>query len=70
MLVINLNDRIDIVDLHKFVCKHLQASIETLEELKRAPISEQQYLNGGEDMQQSVETFLQHVYAKSKGKAH
>ena len=70
MLVINLNDRIDIVDLHKFVCKHLQASIETLEELKRAPISEQQYLNGGEDMPQSVEEFLQHVNAKSKGKAH
>lgn len=51
MLVINLNDRIDIVDLHKFLCKHLQASIEMLEEMKGAPISERQHLNGGEDVQ-------------------
>jgi hypothetical protein len=58
MLVINLNDHIDIVDLHKFVCKHLQASIETLQELKRAPISEQRYLDGGEDMPEAVEKFL------------
>jgi hypothetical protein len=67
MLVINLNDRIDIVDLHKFVCKHLQANIEMLEEMKGAPISEQQHVNGI-DMQTSVEEFSRQVNAKSTTK--
>jgi hypothetical protein len=33
-------NRIDIIDLHKFVCKHLRTMIKVLQEMQRAPASE------------------------------
>jgi hypothetical protein len=68
MLAINLSDHIDIVDLHKFACKHLEANIERLEKLKRAPISDQQYLDEGVDTMDAFEEFSRRVKAKSMRK--
>jgi hypothetical protein len=68
MLVINMSDHIHIVDLHKFACKHLQAKIKVLEVLIRAPISEQQRLDEGDDTVAAFEEFLETVKVHSNRK--
>jgi hypothetical protein len=68
MLAINLSDRIHIVDLHKFACKHLAANIERLEELIRAPISAQQHLDEGDDTVDAFKEFLDATEAQPNRK--